>query len=169
MRRVELAHWRLHTVGLTHDLSDAPTDVVGRMLAIQSQDFGPALWSIAQRLDGVTQRMLMQAFDDGAFLRTHVLRPTWHFVLPEDLGWLLQLTAPRVHALNAPYYRRNGLDDDVRACANVAFGKALAGGRSLTRTEIASMLADEGIQADRFNPRSALLDRVLAPHGEAVM
>ncbi len=34
--------------------------------------------------------------DAGAFLRTHILRPTWHFVAPEDLRWILDLTSPRV-------------------------------------------------------------------------
>ena len=43
-------------------------------------------------------------------MRTHVLRPTWHFVTPQDLRWLLALTAPRVHQLNAYYYRQSGLD-----------------------------------------------------------
>ena len=39
---------------------------------------------------------MLQAFDDGALLRTHVLRPTWHFALPGDMRWLLRLTAPRL-------------------------------------------------------------------------
>jgi hypothetical protein len=26
---------------------------------------------------------------DGSIIRTHVLRPTWHFVAPEDLRWML--------------------------------------------------------------------------------
>jgi hypothetical protein len=26
------------------------------------------------------------------------MRPTWHFIAPEDIRWLPELTAPRVHA-----------------------------------------------------------------------
>jgi hypothetical protein len=32
----------------------------------------------------------------GRVLRTHVLRPTWHYVHADDAQWLLELTAPRV-------------------------------------------------------------------------
>ena len=30
----------------------------------------------------------------GEILRTHVMRPTWHFVAADDIRWLLRLTAP---------------------------------------------------------------------------
>jgi hypothetical protein len=55
------------------------------------------------------------AFDAGHFLRTHVLRPTWHFVAPEDIRWLLALTGPRVHRLNGTIYRQNGVNDETVA------------------------------------------------------
>jgi hypothetical protein len=44
---------------------------------------------------GPDQAELATLLDEGAVLRTHVLRPTWHFVRAEDLGWLLDLTGPR--------------------------------------------------------------------------
>ena len=34
-------------------------------------------------------------------LRTHVLRPTWHFALPEDIRWMLRLTAPKLRRIMA--------------------------------------------------------------------
>ena len=52
-----------------------------------------------------------QACRDGRILRTHVLRPTWHFVLPADIRWLLALTAPRVRAAMAYYDRKLALDE----------------------------------------------------------
>jgi winged helix DNA-binding protein len=73
-------------------------------------------------------------------LRTHLLRPTWHFVLPEDIRWLLQLTAPRVHALNASMYSKLELDDRVFGKSNSILVKSLEGGRHLTRKEIADNL-----------------------------
>jgi len=66
-----------------------------------SQEFPMAKWAIARRCAGVTDAMIGEAFDDGRFLRTHILRPTWHFVLPEDLGWMMAVTAPRVNRLMA--------------------------------------------------------------------
>ena len=45
-------------------------------------------------------------FDRGDFLRTHILRPTWHLVAAEDIRWILEVTAPRVQKLNQTIYRQ---------------------------------------------------------------
>ena len=68
---------------------------MGWLGAVQSQDFGPAKWSVGRRTQGATDAELDQAYAAGTILRTHVLRPTWHFVLPADIRWLLAATAPR--------------------------------------------------------------------------
>lgn len=81
-------------------------DVIGWLGAVQSQDYGPAKWSVGMRVTGATDAQLDRAYAEGAILRTHVLRPTWHFVLPADIRWLLTATAPRVQARNA--YRAIG-------------------------------------------------------------
>lgn len=67
-------------------------------------------WAVAQRALDANDAAVQSAFQAGRILRTHVLRPTWHFVAPVDIRWLLALTAPRVHALSACYYRKHGLD-----------------------------------------------------------
>src|SRR5690349_20978187 len=87
------------------------SDVVGWFGAVQAQDFGGAKWAVALRTRGATDRDLERAFADGAIVRTHVLRPTWHFALPADLRWMLALTAPRIKQSMAYYDRRLGLDD----------------------------------------------------------
>ena len=74
-----------------------PADVVRWLGAVQSQDFHGAKWGIGQRMSAATDAGIDAAFNAGEFLRTHVLRPTWHFVAPEDIRWMLALTAPRVH------------------------------------------------------------------------
>jgi hypothetical protein len=89
-----------------------------------------------------------QALADGTIFRTHVLRPTWHFVAPEDIRWLLALTAPRVKAQDAYWYRRLELDDAVFKRSNAVLAKALRGGKQLTRPELASALGQAGIPAD---------------------
>jgi hypothetical protein len=151
---LELAHRRIASVGLGGaqpvPFADA-ADVVGWFGALQSQDYHPAKWSIAQRLgSGVTDADLDRAFDDGVILRTHVLRPTWHFVAPTDLCWLLELTAPRVHALNGYAYRRGELDAPLLRRSTDLIADAVAGGNHLTRTEIAALLAEHGIIAEGF-------------------
>src|SRR5688572_25073540 len=85
-------------------------DVVSWHLAMQSQDFGGAKWAIGQRLANATDERIERAFDQGKLLRTHVLRPTWHFVAPADVHWLLRLTAPRIRAFSRPYFQKFGLD-----------------------------------------------------------
>ncbi len=116
---------------------------------MQSQDYGPAKWSIGQRT-GVDNDTLDRQFDDGQFLRTHVLRPTWHFVHPADLRWLLELTRDRVHMINGFMYRQEGLDRLLRDRADAILIDALKGRRSLTRSELAGALGNANIVAERF-------------------
>jgi hypothetical protein len=128
----------------------APAEVVGWLGAVQSQDYGPAKWSLGQRTGGVADAAVEQAFTDGAILRTHVLRPTWHFVLPADIRWMLELTAPRVHTLNAYMYRRLGLDDAVVARSTALLAGALEGENLRTRKELGAVLEGAGIATAGF-------------------
>ncbi len=61
--------------------------------AVQAQDYPAAKWGLGLRAPGVSDADVERAFDEGAILRTHVLRPTWHFVTPSDIRWMLALTA----------------------------------------------------------------------------
>ena len=88
-----------------------------------------------QRLAATVHTQLQS---DGTILRTHVLRPTWHFVAPADIRWMLELTAPRVSAFNAYYYRKCGLDAAVFQKSNATLTEALRGGKQLTRPELAT-------------------------------
>jgi hypothetical protein len=113
--------------------------------AVQAQEYPGATWGIAQRMDGLTQAAIDQAYAEGAILRTHAMRPTWHFIAPADIRWLLRLTSPRVHALNATYYRKLELDEHVLARSASVLTTALQGGKHLTRTELAAALEQAGI------------------------
>ena len=98
---------------------------------------------------------------DGSILRTHVLRPTWHFVAPEDIRWLLALTAARVHAANALYYRRLELDKAIFARSHAALVKALRDGQQLTRAELASVLQQAGMEGSSLRLVYLLMDAEL--------
>jgi hypothetical protein len=113
--------------------------------ATQAQDYLFAKWSLAQRLVGATDLALEQAFSAGAFLRTHVLRPTWFFVHPDDIRWMLALTAPRVHQLNALYYRKEGIDDGVKRASMRLIEQALTTRADLTRDELYAHLRDANL------------------------
>jgi hypothetical protein len=138
---------RLRNQRLTATTFTRPVDVVRWLGAVQAQDYAGAVWALALRARGLTAAAIDRAFDDGRILRTHVLRPTWHFVAPEDIRWLQALTGPRVQALNAVYGRRHGIDARTFARGRALMERALAGGRHLTRAELAAALARGGIVA----------------------
>jgi hypothetical protein len=119
--------------------------VVRALGAVQAQDYAGAKWALAQRTSGATDADIERELTDGAILRTHVLRPTWHFVAPEDLRWMLALTAPRVKALMAYYDRVLELTPTVYRRSNTAIARALAGGQHLTRAELRPVLERAGV------------------------
>ena len=122
---------------------------------MQAQDFIGAKWAIGLRAKGLDDAAVEAAFDRGDILRTHVMRPTWHFVTPADIRWMLSLTAPRVHQASNSYYKKHGLDPNTLSRAHRAIASALEGGRFLSRTELAAALAKRGIDAK--GPRLGLL------------
>jgi len=124
-----------------------PAVLVGWMGCVQAQDFAMAKWGVGLRLGagssrggGVTDAAVDAAFNSGAILRTHVLRPTWHFVLPADIGWMLRLSAPRIRGFCVPYHRQLGIDAAVLRKSRKVMLAALQDGGFLTRVEIASLL-----------------------------
>src|SRR5579859_852944 len=132
----EITSRRLRAQRLTGEPCGSAVDVVRWLGAVQSQDYGGAKWALAQRSRGVTDVEVDRLFDQGAILRTHVLRPTWHFVLPEDIRWLLELTGPAVRRGVAGRHRQLEIDADVIARSQRAMATALGGGRCLTRAEL---------------------------------
>ncbi len=144
---MDIAYHRLRSQRLTGGDFQQANQVVQWLGAVQAQDYTAAKWAVAQRAEGLTDAAIEQSFTEGSILRTHVMRPTWHFVAPGDIRWLLKLTAPRVHAANAYYYRRLELDRALIKRSNAALSKALRGSRHLTRAELGSVLRQAGIAA----------------------
>ncbi len=66
---------------------------------MQAQDYNMAKWAVGIRLPGSTEKMIEDAVNSGEILRTHLLRPTWHFVSSDDINWMLDLTAPRLKVI----------------------------------------------------------------------
>jgi len=123
-----------------------PADVVGWFGAIQAQEYAVAKWAIALRMrDGASETEIERAFEEGRILRTHVMRPTWHFVTPADIRWLLALTAPRVHRILSPYNRRLELDARTFARGTGVIERALRDRQYLTRTELGDRLRRVGL------------------------
>jgi Winged helix DNA-binding domain len=147
MDSMEIAHARLHNQHLVGDPLDDPVAVVRHLGAVQAQEFPVAKWSLAQRTHGYDNAAVQRLLDEGSIMRTHALRPTWHFLAAADIGWIQALTGPRVHAFNAYYNRQHGLDEESAARTNKAITAALRGGNHLTRGELAGALAKAGHEA----------------------
>ena len=141
-----IAARRLRNQHITSPGLHRPADVVAWFGAMQAQEYEPAKWAVGLRLgDGAVQTKVQRAFDEGRILRTHVMRPTWHFVTPADIRWLLELTAPRVHRILSYYNRELELDArTLTRCAGV-IERALGDGDHLTRAELAARLHGAGL------------------------
>jgi winged helix DNA-binding protein len=140
-----------------------PEDLVSWMGCIQAQDFAGAKWAIGSRLtiepatkkgevekaDGAaTDAAIERLFNEGKILRTHVLRPTWHFVAPEDIRWMLALTSPRIKAWSAGYRRQLGMEKNVFSKSQSILKKLLKGGKQLPRKELALAFQQAGIRTE---------------------
>ncbi|WP_264029201.1 winged helix DNA-binding domain-containing protein [Cellulosimicrobium sp. SH8] len=125
------------------DLPDVPT-AVGHLVAVQGQEFHPALWGLTRRLRPDARpgaAGAAAACDRGEVVRTHVLRPTWHLVRSDDARWLVELSAPRVHQANGTMYRQVGT---VGHATETDLVVAAVQERPRTRRELAGLLAAHG-------------------------
>jgi hypothetical protein len=143
-----IAEQRLLNQGIARPGRREPADVVAWLGAVQAQEYPAAKWGLGLRMpDGTTDRTIERAFDAGRLIRTHVMRPTWHFVTPADIYWMLDLTASRVQRTVASYTRQQELDTATLTRATGIFERALRDGQSLTRAELGAHLARAGVAA----------------------
>ncbi len=138
---------RLHNQRLTGSTFHDPVQAVAWHGAVQAQEYAVAKWALGLRCNGATDAGVESAVRDGRILRTHAMRPTWHFVTPADIRWLLTLTAPRIKAAMAWHERQLGLTARIFARSQAIVARALEGQRFLSRTELGSILAQRGIEA----------------------
>ena len=145
MQDLDIARWRLRTQHLVWPYTESAREAVGSLLAVQAENPGQAAWAVASRTQHPDQADLAALLDDGAVLRTHVLRPTWHFVRAEDIGWLLDLTGPRVGRVTGRQLRdAHGLDERSIDQAVTVVMQVLASRGQLTRAQLADELRELG-------------------------
>jgi len=143
-----IARWRLANVGLEDPAFRSPAAVLSHLVATQAQDLLPGRWSLAQRCADVpTEAQVGRAHDDGAFLRVHTLRPTWHFVGAEDLPLVLAATSARVHQANRHMSGRTGVDEALMSHARGVLEQMLGDG-AMTRPDVQRALDAAGIEAE---------------------
>jgi hypothetical protein len=123
-------------------------ELVNWMGAMQAQDFNQAKWAVGLRLPHLTEIQVEEAFNRGEILRTHLMRPTWHFVSPDDIYWLLELTAKQIKSATKSRNRDLELTEDILKKSQEAIVKSLEGNRSLTREELGVQLNQSGIKTN---------------------
>lgn len=139
---------RLQNQHLAEPKLTKPAEIVQWLGAIQAQDYAGAKWAVGQRLKGASDDLIEKAFTNGDIIRTHVMRPTWHFIAPEDVRWMLDLTAARIHAIAATRHRQLELTDEVFTKCIDIITKALNGGKQSDRIELTDLLKKGGIAID---------------------
>lgn len=141
MTLIEIAKYRLINQQLADtQMKSAVKSDSYRMVewfgAIQGQEYSQTKWGLGLRLPHLSDNDIENELNEGKILRTHLLRPTWHFVSAKDIYWLLKLTAARVHVANTYMYRQLALDDKIFNRCNDILIKTLQGGNQLTRDAI---------------------------------
>lgn len=111
-------------------------DLVSWMGAMQAQDYAMATWGIGLRLPEATEKMIQEEIDSGAILRTHLLRPTWHFVSADDIWWMLELTAAQVRMKSGSRLKELGINAEICLKSNQVIESAFANHTYLTREEL---------------------------------
>jgi hypothetical protein len=122
---------------------DVATAVRG-LVAVQAQEHAISRYSLGLRT-GLDEKEVLRQLDAGAVVRTHVLRPTWHYVAAEDLRWLLDLTSAKVISALAGRHRALGLTPQVQTHAERVLVSALEGGVPATRRDLATRFAADGL------------------------
>jgi hypothetical protein len=150
----EIARWRLRSQYLVAPHAESAAAVIRSLLAVQAENPAQAAWAVAGRARHPDASDLAALLDRGSVVRTHVLRPTWHFVAAADIGWLLELTAPRIRPLIArQLHDAHGLAGaGLERAASVVL-QAVTEQPDRTRQQLADHLRGQGVE----------------PHGQMLM
>jgi len=143
--RRRLTALRLTALGIAHATSDDPAEVVGRLLALQAQDYPGALWSLGLRTASATRASIEAVHEGGGFVRSWTMRGTLHFVRPDDLPWMLELTGRRMARSAAGRHRQLELDEAQFDRAERIARERLAGGATVSRAALLEAFNDGGV------------------------
>ena len=157
----DITRLRLVNQQLVNQLFIQPDELISWMGCIQAQDFAGATWGLGSRLKNITEAAIEQHFNEGTILRTHVLRPTWHFVSPKDIHWMLQLTAPKIKALSKGYHQQLGIDYRILQRSKTIIIRALEKNKKMTREALELLLNKEKIDTGNGRIGAILMDAEL--------
>ena len=152
---------RLLNQGIAVPTKKRAAEVVEWLGAVQAQEYQPAKWALGLRMRDATDEAVERAVEDGEILRTHVMRPTWHFVAAADLRWMQALTGPHVQRLMRKSQRQLELEPALLTRAAALFERALRDRQYLTRPELAERLRRAGMNLSGIRMAHAALNAEL--------
>ena len=161
MNLMDIANIRLNSQQISSTKFTSVKDIVEWMGAMQAQDYAMAKWAIGIRLPGSTDKMVETAINNGEIIRTHLLRPTWHFVSADDIYWMIDLTAPQIKASLRSRHKELELSETIFSKSNNIIATALEGGHHLTREELKTKLEKAKIATDDNRASHILLQAEL--------
>jgi len=141
----QLRSIRLRNQRIAGSTAATAQDVVASLGAVQAQEFWPAKWALGLR-SMVSEADVDHELDEGRIVRTHILRPTWHFVSAADIRWMLSISGPRVQAVSSYYYRKHGMTAPLVLRSQKVIARALEGRAALTRNELGERLVKARIK-----------------------
>jgi len=135
MTQHEISHHRLAAQKLLETSPNSPQEIVHHLGAMQAQDYAMAKWAIGSRCEA-TEAAIEEAVNSAQIIRTHILRPTWHFVAADDIYWMLDLSGPQVQKMTISAAKKYGYDVKKLNQINSQIEKLLAENNHFTREEI---------------------------------
>lgn len=156
MNTKKLLNIRLYNQLLTNHRLKEPHEIVLWMGAMQAQAPEMAKWAIGSRLENKIVRDINEAINSGKIIRTHTLRPTWHFISAKDVYWMSDLSKPRLKPIYRSYARIHKADESLIYQIIPAIEKILIDGKHLTKEDIKNALQAKGIITDDTHLRLAI-------------
>lgn len=153
---------RLLSQGLATPKFESATDVVAHFGAMQGQDYAMAKWAVGCRMLHATDDLIENAIDEGKIIRTHLMRPTWHFVAAQDLHWMLALTSENIMRQLRSSYTMLGLDEKMLHKSNDKIYQALQQTKHLTRDELMEVLQSAGVKTNETRSSHYLMHAEMA-------
>lgn len=160
MTHQEISHYRMASQKLYQENQCSPQEIVQHFGAMQAQDYAMAKWAIGSRCTA-SEKEIEEAVNSAKIIRTHILRPTWHFVSADDIYWMLDLSAPQVKRFTASAAKKFGYDEKKLNQTNDAIEKLLAGNNHLTRDEIMQELGIKKTSSEDFLSAAIMMNAEL--------
>ena len=136
----DIAKLRLVNQQVINSRSNSPKEIVSKMGAMQAQDYNMVKWAVGVRSKKLTDQLVESAVSKGEIIRTHVLRPTWHFVSSDDIYWMLELTAPRIRSAMKFRHKYLGFTNEIIRKSKKLIEKTITKHGHSTREALISVL-----------------------------